>query len=91
MGKWPALEQRDSQIFFQLRHLSADCRLLNSVRDIAHGLANAPVPGHVIKEFQVMDVHKKVGLPCMALLLNRPNGQARSMLAGRPCFKIRIE
>src|SRR5262245_33128311 len=56
-SKWPALKQRDAQELFQLRHLSADCGLLDSIRNISHCLHDSSVAGHVIKQFEVMNVH----------------------------------
>ena len=54
----PPLEERHPQVFLQLRHLPAHRRLLNAVRDVAHRLGNAAVPGDVIKQLQMVDVHQ---------------------------------
>src|SRR5438874_772868 len=56
-GKRSATEQRDTQRFFELKDLRADCWLLNTVRNVAHRLADASVLGAVIEQLQVMDVH----------------------------------
>ena len=58
--EWPALKQRQPQIFLELDHLTAHRRLLNAVRHVAHGFADAPVPGHVVEQFKVMGVHGPV-------------------------------
>src|SRR5437016_2745442 len=60
-GKRPAMEQRDTQGFFELNDLCADRRLLNAVGNVAHRLADASVPGDVIEQLQVVDVHYSNG------------------------------
>src|SRR5207249_9085601 len=57
-----AVEQRDAEGLFQLDDLRADRRLLNSVRDVAHRLADSAVTGDIVEQLQVMDVHESIGL-----------------------------
>src|SRR2546430_561177 len=59
--KRAAIEQRQSQRFFQLDDLRADRRLLNAVRDVARRLADAAMPGNIIEQLQVMDIHGSKG------------------------------
>src|SRR5439155_1552978 len=59
--EWAAIEQGHSQRFFQLNDLRADRRLLNAVRDVAHRLADATMPGNIIEQLQVMDIHGSKG------------------------------
>ena len=53
----PALKQGDAEKFLQLNYLAADGGLLNAIGHAAHGLADAPMFGHVVEKFEVMDVH----------------------------------
>lgn len=55
--KGAPLKQDHSEEFFELRHLPADSRLLDSVGNIAHGFCDATVSSHVIKQLEVMNVH----------------------------------
>ena len=43
--------------FLELNDLSAHGGLLNAVGHVSDTLANPPVPGDVIKELQVMNIH----------------------------------
>src|SRR5882672_207291 len=55
------MEQGDAERFFKLNDLRADRRLLNAVWNVAHRLTNASVPGDVIEQLQMMDVHDSNG------------------------------
>ena len=55
--KRPALKQRRAQKFLQLGNLRAHRRLLDAIGNVPHRRHDAAVPGHVIKQFEVMDVH----------------------------------
>ena len=61
-GKRPPIEQGDSQGFLELDDLGADGRLLDAVRDVAHRLADAPVPADVVEQLQMVNVHVSKGL-----------------------------
>jgi hypothetical protein len=52
-----ALEERHAEVFLQLDDLAADRRLLDPIGHVADRLADSAVPGHVIKELQVVGVH----------------------------------
>ena len=56
-GERTALEKPGVEGFLKRQHLPADGRLLNTVRDVPHRLANTAVLGDVIKKFEVMNVH----------------------------------
>src|SRR5436189_72042 len=49
------LEQRHAEKIFELQNLAAHGRLLNAVRNVADRVADPTVPGHVIKQFQMMN------------------------------------
>jgi hypothetical protein len=53
-----ALKEGHAQVFLQLGDLTAHRRLLDAVGNVAHGLRNPPMPGGVIEQFQMMDVHR---------------------------------
>lgn len=53
-----ALEQRHAQVFFQPRELAADGGLLDAVGHVAGRLGDAAMPGDVVEEFEMVDVHK---------------------------------
>jgi hypothetical protein len=56
-GKGPPMEERHAQALLQLNDLPADGWLLDAIRHVAHRFADAAVPGYVIKQFEVVDVH----------------------------------
>ena len=56
--KRPAVKQRRAQKFLELGHLEADRRLLDAVGDVMNRFRDAAMPGHVIEQFQVVDVHR---------------------------------
>lgn len=58
------LKQAHAQLLFQLSDLAAHRRLLDPVRHLAHGRADPAVLGHIVEQFEVMDVH--------AAILGRP-------------------
>src|SRR6185312_13095489 len=52
-----AMKQRPAERILQLQNLPAHSWLLDAVRNVAHRFADASVFCHVVKEFQMMDVH----------------------------------
>ena len=61
-GKGTALKKGDAEVFLQLGDLAAHRRLLDAIRHVAHRLRNAAMPGRVIKQFQMMNVHVVIGV-----------------------------
>ena len=59
--KRPPLIQRDAKCIFELQNLRADGWLLNAVGHGASRRAHPAVPGHIVEEFEVMDVHALTG------------------------------
>ena len=55
--KRPPVKQGHAEKFLELRDLGADRRLLDAVGNISHRRHDAAVPGDVIKQFEVMNVH----------------------------------
>jgi hypothetical protein len=55
--KRPPLKQCYTKKFFELRDLGADRRLLDAIGNVPHCRHDAAVPGDVIKQFEVMNVH----------------------------------
>ena len=55
--KRPPVKQGRAKKFFKLRHLRAHRRLLDAVGNVPHRRHDAAVPGDVIKQFEVMNVH----------------------------------
>jgi len=55
--KRPSLKEGDAQEFFELRHLRADCRLLDAIGNIAYRWHDPAMFGDIIKQFEVMNVH----------------------------------
>jgi hypothetical protein len=53
-----AMEKGDAESGFELEDLGADGGLLDAVGDVASGSADPFVMGDVIKEFEVVDIHK---------------------------------
>ena len=51
------LKQRHAEVFLQLPDLRADRRLLDAVGNVPHRRHDAAVPGDVIKQFEMMDIH----------------------------------
>ena len=51
------MKQRRAKKFLQLGNLGTDCRLLDAVGDVVHRRHDAAVPGDVIEQFKMMDVH----------------------------------
>jgi hypothetical protein len=56
-AEWAALKQRDAERIFELKNLRADGGLLDAVRNATNGFADAAGFGHVVVEFEVMDIH----------------------------------
>ena len=56
-GERPPLEQRHPEKFFELRHLCAHRRLLDAIGNVPYRRHDATVPGDVIKQLKVMNVH----------------------------------
>ena len=50
-GKWSTLEEFETEIFFQLENLTAHRWLLNPVRHVPHGFADAAMFRDVVEEF----------------------------------------
>src|SRR2546426_63330 len=59
----PPTKQRHAEEFLQLNDLAAHGGLLNAVGHIAHGFADATMFGDVIKQFEVMNVHRTKRCP----------------------------
>ena len=55
--KRPALEERDPERFLELQDLRTDRGLLDAVRDVPDGFADASMPGDMEEQLQMMDVH----------------------------------
>lgn len=53
-----AVEKFGAEILFELEHLAADGGLLNAVRDVADGAADASMFRDVVEELEVMEVHR---------------------------------
>ena len=56
----PPVKQDHAEKFFELRDLGTDRRLLDAVRNIPHRRHDAAVPGHVVKKFEMVNVHVRV-------------------------------
>ena len=56
-GKGPSLEKLHPEVAFELGNLTAHRRLLNTVWHLADGFGDAFMFGHIIEEFEVVDVH----------------------------------
>jgi hypothetical protein len=56
--KGAAVEQSDAQAGFQLQDLRADGGLLNAIGNVACGSADTMVFGHVVEQFQMMNIHR---------------------------------
>ncbi len=54
------MEKFRPEISFQLRNLTADCRLLNAVRHPARSGCYPAMPNDVIKKFEMMDVNSTI-------------------------------
>mgnify|MGYP007080209309 CR=1 FL=1 len=68
---------------FQLKDLTTYSWLLDAIRNMTHGLANAPVFSNVIKQFEMMNVqrHNDIAQDCRMgkrLRLRKPRGFAPS-------------
>src|SRR5207247_6413631 len=61
----PSLEEGQTQGFFQLNDLAAHRRLLDAIRHVTHGFADAAVFRYVVEKLEVMNVHgpARVGWP----------------------------
>src|SRR6185295_4568437 len=55
-----ALKERHAEGFLQLDDLAAHGRLLDAIGHVANGLADAAVPGNIIKQFEVVNIHASV-------------------------------
>jgi len=55
--KRSSLKKGDAQEFFELRHLCADRRLLNTIGNVAYRWHDPAMLGDIIKQFEVMNVH----------------------------------
>lgn len=55
-----ALEERPAEVILQREYLPADGRLLDAIRHVARGGADALMLGDVVEEFEVMDVEHGV-------------------------------
>jgi hypothetical protein len=53
-----ALKQFCADVLLELAHLPTHGRLLNAVGDVPHRRANPTVLRHVIKQFEVVDIHR---------------------------------
>src|SRR5947209_144879 len=60
-GKRPAVKQPLPKVRFQRQDLPAYRRLLDAIRHVPDRRADAAVPGHVIKQLEVMNVHDNRG------------------------------
>ena len=77
-----SLEEGYPQVLFQLNDLTAHGRLLDAIRHVAHALADPAVAGHMIKQFQVMNIHElmdsmtvarlSITIPSLPSLPSRP-------------------
>jgi len=55
--KRTALEKPRPKVRFQSAHLTADRRLLDPIRDVAHRGADAAMLRHIVEQLEVMHVH----------------------------------
>jgi hypothetical protein len=51
------VKQGHAEKFLELRDLGTDRRLLDAVGNVPHRRHDAAVPGHVVKKFEMMNVH----------------------------------
>jgi hypothetical protein len=75
------LKKGDAQKLFELSDLAADRRLLDAIRDVADGFADAAVAGHVIEQLQMMNIHASVELDWRGLFNSRELGASGKELA----------
>src|SRR5262245_36007352 len=61
----PPLKQGHAQEFLQLKDLPAHRWLLNPIRHVPHRLADTAVPGDIIEQLQVMNVHSAGMFPSL--------------------------
>ena len=59
--KWAAMEQYRVEALLKQRNLRTDRRLLDAIGNFANGVADALVLGHIVEQFEVMDVHREKG------------------------------
>ena len=55
--KRPPVKQGRAEKFLELRDLGADRRLLDAVGNVPHRRHDAAMPGHVVKKFEMVNVH----------------------------------
>src|SRR5262245_56181979 len=53
----PALEKRQTEVVLELNYLAAHRGLLNYVGHVTDSLADSAMPGHIVEELEMMDVH----------------------------------
>ena len=55
------MEQCRVEALLEQRNLRTDRRLLDAIGNFANGVADALVLGHIVEQFEVMDVHREKG------------------------------
>jgi hypothetical protein len=64
-SEWTPLKEGHSQFLLEAQHLRANRGLLNAVGHLPRCGAHSPMPGHIVQELEMMDVHGK-GWPLSA-------------------------